>query len=163
MRGNTGYAERSAEIYLPYVGHVADDVLLLQDGSVCAIGHVAGVPFELEELVMRNSRLRTLNTLFRNIADDNVTITAHLVRHEDRDELPPGRFRSGFMADLDRAYRERVLRGRLFRNDHYLTILISPRNVLGKTGSRIARLARRGAEPTSSERDRRTLEDVWQI
>jgi len=138
MLGNNGYAERSGEIYLPYVGHIAADVLLLEDGSVCAIGHIAGVPFEMEEPAMRNSRLRNLNTVFRNIADDNVTIVTHLIRHEDKEELPPGQFRSRFVADLDRTYRERILRGRLFRNDYYLAVIINPRNVLGKTGRRLA-------------------------
>ena len=163
MLGNTGYAERSGEIYLPYVGHIASDVLLLEDGSVCAIGNVAGVPFEMEEPAMRNSRLRNLNTVFRNIADDNLTIATHLIRHPDKEELPLGEFRSGFVANLDRAYRDRVLRSKLFRNDYYLAVIISPRNVLGKTGSTLARLAKRSARPSGSESDRRTLEDVWQI
>ena len=74
MLGDSGASERSGEIYLPYVGHVADQVVLLRDGSMMAMGHAGGVAFELEEPQMRNARLRNLNTLFRNIADDNVTI-----------------------------------------------------------------------------------------
>ncbi len=45
-----------------------------------AMGHVGGVAFELEEPEMRNARLRNLNTLFRNIADDNVNVCTHLIR-----------------------------------------------------------------------------------
>ncbi len=71
MLGDKGLGERSGEIYLPYVGHIADQVVLLQDGSVMAMGHVSGMSFEMEEPDMRNARLRNLNTLFRNIADDN--------------------------------------------------------------------------------------------
>jgi type IV secretion system protein VirB4 len=162
MRGDSGLSERSGEIYLPYVGHIADDAVLLRDGSICAMGQVAGVPFELEEATLRNARLRILNTVFRNIADDNVTITTHLVRHADVPALPPGRFRSGFAGDLDHAYREHVLAGRLFRNDQFITLTITPRNALGKTGSRITRF-RKGDARAGSASVYRALEDVWQV
>lgn len=160
--GNSGYSERSGEMYLPYVGHVADQVVLLRDGSVCAIGHASGVAYELEEPVTRNARMRNLNTLFRNIADDNLTIATHLIRHPDVPEPPAGTFRSGFGASLDRAYRERVLDGRLFRNDYFITLVIAPRNVLGKAGSRIARF-RKGPARNGSEGDLLALEDIWQV
>ncbi|POF61135.1 hypothetical protein [Novacetimonas maltaceti] len=74
MFGNPGYGERSGEIYLPYVGHITENVILLRDGSVMAMGYVKGVPFELEDTVVRNGRKRNMNTVLRNISDDNVTI-----------------------------------------------------------------------------------------
>ena len=162
MLGHSGYSERSGEIYLPYVGHVADDVLLLRDGSVCAIGHLSGMAFELEEPVVRNARLRNLNTVLRNIADDNLCVSTHLVRHSDVPELPKTRFRSAFAAGLHQAYRERILTDRLFRNDHFITLMVSPRNVLGKAGSKLARF-RRGEARDGGEGDLRALEDVWQV
>jgi type IV secretion system protein VirB4 len=162
MRGDSGGSERSGEIYLPYVGHVSDQTVLLQDGSVMAMGHVSGIAFEMEDQEMRNARHRHLNTLFRNIADDNVTIGTHLIRHPDVPELPEARFRSTFSAKLDRAYRERVLDGRLFRNDYYRSLIVSPRNALGKAGSKLARFGR-GPAPDAKDNVRRTLEDLWQV
>lgn len=157
--------EASAETYLPYVGHIAPDVVLLKDGSVMAMGHLQGVPFELEEPVMRNARMRTINTILRNIADDNITISTYLVRHADIPELPETRFRSAFARDLDAAYRERVLSGRLFRNEFFLAVTVSPRNVLGKSGAALTRKLRRikNGEASASPSDRRELEDVWHI
>ncbi len=162
MRGDSGLSERSGEIYLPYVGHVADAAVLLQDGSVMAMGHVGGAAFEMEEPAMRNARLRNLNTLFRNIADDTVTVCTHLVRHSDVSELPAGHFRSDFAADLDRAYRERILDGRLFRNDYYLSLVVSPRTVLGKAGSKLTRF-RKGSAEAGDQAVLRALEDLWQV
>ena len=162
MRGDSGYSERSGEIYLPYVGHVAEQAVLLRDGSVMAMGHASGAAFELEEPETRNARLRNLNTLFRNIADDNVNISTHLIRHTDVPELPPARFRSGFAAGLDRTYRARVLDGRLFRNDYFVSLIVTPRNVLGKTGSKIARF-RNGPAPDGDAGMLRTLEDLWHV
>ncbi|MGH7211394.1 MAG: type IV secretion system protein VirB4, partial [Acetobacteraceae bacterium] len=162
MFGDKGTTERSGEVYLPYVGHVSDHAVLLRDGSMMAMGHVSGTPFELEEPESRNARSRNLNTLFRNIADDNVTVCTHLIRHPDIAELPPATFRSEFAARLDRAYRDRVLDGKLFRNDYFFSLVVSPRNVLGKAGRKIARLGRKRAE-SNTEETLRALEDVWHV
>ena len=162
MRGDTGYSERSGEIYLPYVGHIAENAVLLRDGSVMAMGHIEGAAFELENFEMRNARLRNLNTLFRNIADDNVIISTHLIRHPDVPELPPAKFRSVFAANLDRAYRDRVLKDRLFHNDHFFSVVVTPRNLLGKTGSKLARF-RKGPVLDGDLGTRRSLEDLWHV
>jgi type IV secretion system protein VirB4 len=92
-----------------------------------AMGHIEGAAFELENFEMRNARLRNLNTLFRNISDDNVIISTHLIRHPDVPELPHAKFRSGFAANLDRAYRDRVLKDRLFCNDYFFSVVVTPR------------------------------------
>ena len=162
MLGDSGYSERSGEIYLPYVGHVAEQAVLLRDGSVMAMGHAGGTAFELEEPEMRNARLRNLNTLFRNIADDNVNICTHLIRHPDVPALPQAVFRSDFAAGLDQTYRDRVLNGRLFRNDYFVSLIVTPRNILGKAGSKIARF-RRGSASSGDPDILRTLEDLWQV
>jgi type IV secretion system protein VirB4 len=162
MLGDSGYSERSGEIYLPYVGHLAEQAVLLRDGSVMAIGHARGAVFELEEPQMRNARLRNLNMLFRNIADDNVNVCTHLIRHPDVPELPQAIFRSDFAAGLDKTYRDRVLNGRLFRNDYFVSLIVTPRNILGKTGSKIARF-RRGPATDGDETVLQALEDLWQV
>ncbi|MBL7241271.1 VirB4 family type IV secretion/conjugal transfer ATPase [Komagataeibacter rhaeticus] len=162
MFGKSGHAERSGEVYLPYVGHIAQDVVLLRDGSVLAMGHVKGVPFELEEPAVRNGRKRNLNTVLRNIADDNVTVSTHMIRHPDVPDLPETDFRSDFARKMSNAYKERVLEGRLYRNDYFLTITVTPRNALGKMGSRLLRVGK-GHASEGSEATVRQLEDVWQI
>ena len=75
------------------------------------MGHVEGQAFELADHAARNARLRLLNALYRNLADDNVTIHTHLVRHADLAAMPARRFRSGFAQTLDAAYRDKVLAG----------------------------------------------------
>ena len=162
MRGDSGAGERSGEIYLPYIGHIADGVVLSRDGAVMAMGHVPGVAFELEDPQTRNARLRNLNTMYRNIADDNVLINTHLVRHADVPELPETTVRSSFAASLDRRYRERILNGTLFRNDYFVTLTISPRNHLGKAGSKLVRW-RKGNASTAGDEILRTLEDQWHV
>jgi type IV secretion system protein VirB4 len=162
MMGASGSTERSGEIYLPYIGHISDNAVLLKDGSVMAIGHVDGIAFELEDPVLRNARCRAFNTLFRNIADDNITVYAHMVRHDDVPPPPPRRFRSDFSGRLGDAFQERVLDGQLFRNDHFFSLIVTPRNALGKMGSKFARW-RKGQNNDGITAGLHILEDIWQV
>ncbi|MGV1849274.1 type IV secretion system protein VirB4, partial [Rhizobium sp. L74/93] len=161
MLGASGTTERSGEVYLPYVGHLTDHVVLLEDGSIMTMAHVSGMAFELEDPEMRNARCRALNTLLRNIADDHVSIYAHLVRHDDVTPSPPRHFRSEFSANLSEAFEQRVLTGKLLRNDHFLTLIVFPQTTLGKVRRRFSKLYRKKENDLASQI--RNLEDLWHV
>ncbi|MCU4162113.1 VirB4 family type IV secretion/conjugal transfer ATPase [Acidiphilium sp. AL] len=162
MWGNSARAERAATPYLPYIGHSGPQTVLLESGALLTMANVEGQAFELADHAVRNARLRLLNTTYRNLADDNVTIHTHLVRHADLEAVPIRRFRSGFAEALDAAYRDKVLAGRLYRNDYFVTLVVSPRSPFG-TGMarRWARLGRKTPEiPDGLARE---LEDQWLV
>ena len=117
MWGDSGISERSAaqHRYLPFVGHISAQAVLLETGGLLAMAHVQGPPFELADHAARNARLRLMNTVYRNMADDNVAIYTHLIRHKDETPETPRQFRSQFAADLDSTYRRVALQDRLFR------------------------------------------------
>ncbi|MBY3390892.1 type IV secretion/conjugal transfer ATPase VirB4 [Rhizobium laguerreae] len=161
MFGTSGRTERSGEIYLPYVGHLSDKAVLLEDGAIMAMAHVRGLPFELEDVAIRNARCRAFNTLLRNIADDNVSICAHLVRHNDVPSPPARQFRSTFAGSLSEAYEQRVLLGNLFRNDHFLTLIVYPRSTVGKFRGRFFK--RYEGKEVDLASQARNLEDLWHI
>lgn len=161
MLGTSGRTERSGEIYLPYVGHLSDQVVLLEDGSIMAMANVRGLPFELEDVAIRNARCRAFNTLLRNIADDNVSICAHLVRHNDVPSPPARQFHSTFAGSLSEAYEQRVLLGNLFRNDYFLTLVVYPRTTVGKIRGRF--IKRYEGKENDLASQARNLEDLWQI
>lgn len=163
MLGDSGVRERSGELYLPFVGHAGPQTILLEDGSVLAMAEVRGVPFELEDHAQRNARLRMLNTLFRNIADDNIALYSHLIRHPFEERAEDRRdFRSGFARALDGAYCDRVLDGQLFENTYLLSLVLSPRGALGSGASR--RLTKWRKRPgDSADRLKEELEQLWYI
>jgi type IV secretion system protein VirB4 len=164
MLGDSGRSERSAlaNKYLPYIGHISEGVVLLETGGVMAMARIDGTPFELAAASDRNSRLRLLNTVYRNLADNNISLYTHLVRYVDEREEPPRAFVSDFAAGLNKAYEERILKGRLFKNQHFVTMIVQPRHVLGtwfgKTSARF-----RKTFPDVQEALVRELEDQWQI
>ena len=93
---DNGAWERSAESFLPYVGHISPGTVLLEDGSVMSMIALPGFAFELEQTSVRNARRRQLNTLFRAIADDNATLGIHFVRHARRDRAHRSAPQHGF-------------------------------------------------------------------
>lgn len=161
MFGNSGFSERSGEIYLPYVGHIAEGAVLMHDGSVMAMGHIEGVAFELEDPAIRNGRCQSFNTLFRNIADDNVSVCVHLVRHDNVPDHPARPFRSEFGRRLYEAYGKKALGGGFYRNDYFFTLVVSPRNALGKFGGRMSRA--RGASEDQVTPVLHAVEDLWHV
>ena len=163
MLGDSGVRERSGELYLPFVGHIGPQTILMEDGSVLAMAELQGVPFELEDHAQRNARLRMLNTLFRNIADDNVALYTHLIRHPLEElETTQRLFRSAFARALDGTYRSRVLDGQIFENTYLLSLVMSPRGALGSGASRrITRWRKRPGD--SADRLKEELEQLWFI
>ncbi|CUX71576.1 MULTISPECIES: VirB4 family type IV secretion/conjugal transfer ATPase [Agrobacterium] len=161
MLGASGTTERSGEIYLPYIGHLSDHIVLLEDGSIMTIARIDGVAFELEETEMRNARCRAFNTLLRNIADDHVSIYAHLVRHADVPSSAPRHFRSVFAASLNEAFEQRVLSGQLLRNEHFLTLIVYPQAALGKVKRRFTKLS--GKRENDLTGQIRNMEDLWHV
>jgi type IV secretion system protein VirB4 len=91
-----------------------------------------------------------------------VTVYTHLIRHADTQSHASGTFRSEFAAALDTAYRGTVLANSLFRNDYFVTLVVSPRSVLGtgfgKFRSKIGRNF-----PSVADGLARELEDQWHI
>ena len=162
MLGDNGRTERSAERYLPYVGHVGPQAVLLDGGGLLAMGHARGQAFELADHSLRNARLRLLNTLYRNLADDNVLIHTYLVRCADDESRGAAQFRSEFAAALDEAYSATALHDRLYRNDYYVALVVLPRSPLGvgarKFWSKFRTETARAADGLARE-----LEDQWLI
>ena len=150
--------ERDPETYLPYLGHVADDVVLLDDGSLLAMLRLEGAPFELADPADINARHARLNTLWRNLASERLVLTTHVVRALDEGtDYPKSPCQSAFARDLDQAYRARLLGQRLFRNRLFLSVLLRP---LGVTEGNLVALFRRrraGHAPSANAADRDRL------
>jgi type IV secretion system protein VirB4 len=162
MFGDSGISERSAaqNRYLPFVGHIGPQAMLLETGGVLAMAHIKGQPYELADHVARNASLRLMNTVYRNIADDNVAIYTHLIRHMDESADGLRQFRSRFAADLDTTYCRVALQDRLFKNDYFISLIVSPRSMLG-TGF-AGKMSRFGKKfPEVQDGLARELEDLW--
>lgn len=162
MLGDNGRTERGAERYLPFAGHIGPETALLDNGALLAMGHVQGQPFELADHAIRNARLRRLNTLYRNLADDNIIIHTYLVKHAETNQAVPRIFRSRFAQMLDDAYAKSVIEDRLYYNDYFVALIALPRSPLGTGAGKLWSKMRKSV-PQVTDGLARELEDQWLI
>lgn len=150
--------EREPDTYVPYLGHAAPGVLLLDNGDKLVMLHLRGIAWETAEPDAVNAKHSNLNVLLRNIASDRLVLSSHVVRTlADASEYPTGSCRSAFASALDAAYQARLLSNRLYRNDLYLSVLLRPSQASGKRLSGLMNRRRRGdtaRAPSASDMDR---------
>src|SRR5271166_4165806 len=79
-----GYAsgELSSDEYFPYVDHISPPVMLLADNSVMSVLRMPGAPFSMVMHSQRNGYKRRLVAFLNAVADENVEVHIHLVKHD---------------------------------------------------------------------------------
>ena len=132
---------------LPFVGHIRDDVVALDNGGRMICWQLGGIAFETAETTDLNTAHERLNTLWRNIASPRLSLWHHLISRPDTGS-PDGRFQSGFARGLDARYRDRLAGRTLFANDLYLSLIHRPE--LDPAARALAKI-RRPRPPTAAE------------
>jgi type IV secretion system protein VirB4 len=117
--------EANPQKFLPYARHITDEMVALDSGDIMLTFELQGRAFETADVRDLNDWHIKLNGLLRNLHDERLSIWTHLIRLRI-DQYPGGRFRSGFAAELDRAYFGRINRERMFVNRFYVTLVIRP-------------------------------------
>ncbi|MBB4193015.1 type IV secretion system protein VirB4 [Rhizobium aethiopicum] len=132
--------ELGPETFIPYVRHVDETTIALDSRALMTMIALQGVSFETADTRDLNGLHRSLNTLYRNIADERLALWTHVVRRR-ANAYPEGRFANPFSDGLNTKYRERMVREDLFCNDLYLTLVWhSSRDPVEKAASLLSRL-----------------------
>lgn len=145
--GSLRSRELGPETFIPYIRHIDEMIVALESRALMTMIALDGVSFETADVLDLNGLHRSLNTLYRNIADERLSLWTHVVRRRDN-AYPNGHFSNRFSGGLNTTYRERMVREDLFRNDLYLTLVWHPsRDPVEKAANLLARLrkARRSA------------------
>ncbi|MEP7453351.1 VirB4 family type IV secretion system protein [Phyllobacterium sp. SB3] len=117
--------ELGPETFIPYIRHVDETIIALDSGAMMVMLAVDGVSFETSDVLDLNGLHRSLNTLYRNIADERLALWTHVIRRRDN-TYPDGHFSTSFSHGLNTKYRERMVGEDLFRNDLYLSLIWHP-------------------------------------
>ena len=117
--------EATPEKFLPYARHVNEEMVALDSGDIMLTFELQGRAFETSDVRDLNDWHTKLNGLLRNLHDERLSVWTHLIRMRV-DQYPGGAFKSGFAADLDRAYFGRINRERMFVNRFFVSLVIRP-------------------------------------
>jgi len=74
--------EFGSDPYFPYIDHIGPTTMLLADNSVMSVFRMPGAPFALVMNTQRNGNKRRLVAFLNAVADENVEVHIHLVRHD---------------------------------------------------------------------------------
>lgn len=117
--------EATPEKFLPYARHINEEMVALDSGDIMLTFELTGRAFETSDVRDLNDWHTKLNGLLRNLHDERLSVWAHLIRMRV-DQYPGGAFKSGFAADLDRAYFGRINQERMFINRFFVSLVIRP-------------------------------------
>lgn len=118
--------------YVPLVGHVRDNVVLHNDGSVTAFLAVAGMAWETADVIDIVRHHEDYNTTLQNVAADTLTISTYQCRGmADPAIYPERKFLSTFAANLSSRYRAVLFSRSLFSNQLYIGVTLAPARYAG--------------------------------
>lgn len=130
--GYSGGRELGSDSYFPYLDHIGPklETLLLADGSRLGVVRFDGAPFSLALNSTRNGNKRRQVAYLNAVADENVEVHFHLVKH--RAEMPGDRPASD--PPTPRHYARRLfddyrasLASEMARVAWYMTVRVKPR------------------------------------
>lgn len=116
---------------LPYADVLDGRTVLLRDGSIMQVLHLAGVAFETADTVDLNHRHAVRDAVLRAVGNSRYVIHHHILRRRVEVGLH-GEFDDPICNEIDERWQERLRSRRLFVNDLFLTILRRPPK--GKVG-----------------------------
>jgi len=127
LLGYSGEGERASDAFFPYVDHIGPATMLCSDGSLLAVQRMPGSCFSLVMNRQRNSHKRRLVAFLNAVADENVEVHIHLVKHDAT--LPPlnhGGALAPWAATLLNDYHA-TIEDDLAVVDWFMTVRVKPR------------------------------------
>ena len=118
--------------HVPYLRHVAEDMLKTKDGHYMMVIKIGGYCFQTADQAEIDMRLSARNTLIRAMNDSRFAVYCHTIRREVRPEIG-GSFDNFFCDELNRRYMAGQANKRMFVNDLYVSII--RRGFVGKVGA----------------------------
>jgi type IV secretion system protein VirB4 len=134
--------ERPMSRHIPYLRHVSDTVIGLENGSLLSVIKLEGLFFQTEDQAELNMRSVVQNTMIRALGSSRYSLWSTVVRREVKTDLD-ATFDDAFCDLLNTRYMDQLRDKRMFKNEIYLTIIRSGmRGVLG-IGDRFNKIFKR--------------------
>ncbi|MCW2286525.1 type IV secretion system protein VirB4 [Rhodoblastus acidophilus] len=157
--GGVAASEAKVARHVPYLRHVAEDMIKTKEGHFLMVAHVGGICFQTADQAEIDLRLTGRNTIIRAMYDSRFAIYSHIVRREVHPTIG-GQFDNFFCAELDQRYMAAQSHKRMFVNDLYVTII--RRGFQGKVGlaDSATKLFRKGLGVDQGEIEREARQEL---
>ncbi|MBY3101276.1 VirB4 family type IV secretion/conjugal transfer ATPase [Rhizobium laguerreae] len=122
--GAAAARERSMSKHIPYLRHVADTVIKLENGALLSIIRLNGLFFQTEDQAELNMRSLVQNTMIRALGSSRFSLWSTVIRRQVEAGLDSN-FDAPFADVLNRRYMAELGDKRMFTNELYLSVLRS--------------------------------------
>lgn len=158
--GTVAHHERPMATHIPYLRHVSDSVIRLENGALLSVIKLDGLFFQTEDQAELNMRSVVQNTMVRALGSSRFSLWSTVIRRQVEPELG-GTFDDPFCDLLNTRYMAELRTKRMFTNELYLTVIRSTmRGALG-TGESVLRLLDRTAgRQVQEERQREAISEL---
>jgi type IV secretion system protein VirB4 len=152
--GHLAMRDRPVAKHIPYMRHIADDIIKTKDSEYLSLIRLDGYSFQTADNAHINQRYMARNTLLRSLTSSHWGLTAHIVRKRIGPEIG-GSFDNPFCALVNERYLDGLKRRSLFTNEMVFTVV--RKNATGRIGivDRMLRGAGRLNDRTSDEANER--------
>jgi type IV secretion system protein VirB4 len=122
--------DKPADEFLPYRGHVTDDIVLLEDGTHLGVVRLDGKPLTLLDDIPRYAARRSRHAAMRGLTDTNISVVEHHICHDKVEPFQLGEFRSKFSREFAEKYISGIQKDMKSR-DWFITVMAHPRMLDG--------------------------------
>ncbi len=129
--GHLAQRDRPVAKHIPYMRHIADDIIKTKDSEFLSLIRLDGYSFQTADNAHINQRYMARNTLLRSLTSSHWGLTAHIVRKRIDPEIG-GAFDNPFCALVNARYLEGLKRRSLFTNEMVFTVV--RKNATGRIG-----------------------------
>ncbi|MER8873191.1 VirB4 family type IV secretion/conjugal transfer ATPase [Mesorhizobium sp. M0814] len=157
--GKVANKERPMATHIPYLRHVSNTVVGLENGALLCVIKLDGLFFQTEDQATLNMRSVVQNTMIRALGSSRFSLWSTVIRRAVETEIG-GAFDDPFCDLLNKRYMEQLRHKRMFTNEIYLTIVRSGmRGALG-IGDTLKRILNNASSDGRSQQSR---EDVTEL
>ncbi|MES0000935.1 VirB4 family type IV secretion/conjugal transfer ATPase [Mesorhizobium sp. M0051] len=160
--GKAAQNERPMSTHIPYLRHVSDTVIGLENGALTSVIKLDGLFFQTEDQATLNMRSVVQNTMIRALGSGRFSLWSTVIRRAVETEIG-GAFDDPFCDLLNMRYMEQLRHKRMFTNEIYLTIVRSGmRGALG-IGDTLKRILNNASSDGRSQQSRENVTELEEL
>lgn len=160
--GKVAGNERPMSVHIPYMRHVSDTVIGLENGTLISVIKLNGLFFQTEDQAELNMRSVVQNTMIRALGSSRYSLWSTVIRREVETEIG-GSFDSSFCEILNDRYMDQLRKKRMFTNEIYLTIVRSGMKGALGLGDSLKRIFERSNKEARAQATREDVTDLEEL
>nr|WP_312196723.1 VirB4 family type IV secretion/conjugal transfer ATPase [Brucella anthropi] len=155
--------ERPMASHIPYLRHMSDTVIGLENGALLSVIKLDGLFFQTEDQAELNMRSNVQSTIIRALGSSRFSVWSTVIRRQVDSEIG-GAFDDAFCEQLNNRYMSQLRHKRMFANEIYFSIVRTHmRGALGLSDIASRAFTRSGGAEVRDQQTRETVTELEEL